>query len=41
MLDDKWRHELTLFQKLAIDLGTIFGRYPAVGVSKRHIGLGK
>ena len=41
MLDDKWRHELTLFQKLAIDLGTIFGRYPAVRVSKRHIGLGK
>ena len=27
-LDDKWRGEFTLLQKLAIDAGTLFGRYP-------------
>ena len=27
-LDDKWRDEFTLLQKLAIDAGTLFGRYP-------------
>ena len=27
-LDDKWRDEFTLLQKLAIDAGTLFSRYP-------------
>ena len=27
-LDDKWRDEFTLLQKLAIDAGTLFGQYP-------------
>ena len=30
ILDDKWRYQLTFLQKLSIDLGTIFGRYPTV-----------
>jgi hypothetical protein len=27
-LDEKWRNEFTLLQKLAIDAGTLLGRYP-------------
>ena len=27
-LDEKWRDHLTLLQKLAIDAGTLLGRYP-------------
>ena len=30
ILDDNWRYQLTFLQKLSIDLGTIFGRYPTV-----------
>jgi hypothetical protein len=29
-LDEKWRHEFSLLQKLAIDAGTLLGRYPFV-----------
>ena len=27
-LDEKWRDEFSLLQKLAIDAGTLLGRYP-------------
>ena len=27
-LDEKWRNEFSLMQKLAIDAGTLLGRYP-------------
>ncbi len=30
ILNDNWRYQLTFLQKLSIDLGTIFGRYPTV-----------
>ena len=29
-LDEKWRDHFSLLQKLAIDAGTLLGRYPFV-----------